>query len=145
MTRHSISTYVREQFFAGVHDPEEIARRYLTDALEADDPDAWLLPAIRHSVGASFSSIQAAVRGTQPSNGTAQDASGPARQRHNEGYVYNPDTREWIPLGKATISDFTAAIRWHEKMIEGHHATIDEYRTYIKKIREAGVTCLDET
>lgn len=139
----AIQSYVRDAYLAGCHDPDQIAERYLADALRPGaDPADWLLPAIRHSVGSAFSTIQAAVRGSNR-RATAGD-NGTQRQRHNDGYVFNPDTREWIPLGRATVSDFEAAIGWHERMIAGHERTIDEYRGYIRMIKDAGVTCLDE-
>lgn len=141
----AIQSYVRDAYLSGCHDPDVIAERYLADALRPGaDPADWLLPAIRHSVGSAFSSIQAAIRGTQRSSGNAHDGNGPQRQRHNDGYIFNPDTRQWIPLGQAVITDFEAAIAWHERMIDGHEKTIEEYRGYIRQIKDAGVTCLDQ-
>lgn len=140
----AIQSYVREAYLSGCHDPDEIAERYLADALRPGaDPANWLLPPIRSAVGSAFSSIQAAVRGSNR-NTTTTNGNGAGRQRHNDGYVFNPDTREWIPLGRATVTDFEAAIAWHERLIAGHERTIDEYRGYIQQIKKAGVTCLDE-
>ncbi len=144
ITPPSISSYTREMFFAGVHDPDIIASRFLEDALASGHPGEWLLPAVRNSVGGAFSSLQAAVRGSHDRGNAAHADGGPARQRHNDSYVYNPDTREWVPLGKATVKDFQAAIDWRERMIRYHEDVISEYRQYIEKIRAAGVTCLDE-
>jgi len=141
ITVPALGAYVRDQYLAGCHDPDEIAVRYLAEALAQPDPASWLLPAVRHAVGSSFSGIQAAVRGTVTRRAVGDPAG---RQRHNEGYVYNPDTRDWIPLGQATVADFEAAITWHERMIAGHEHTITEYRDYIKKIKDAGATCLDD-
>ena len=144
----TVAAFVRDEYFAGCHDPDLIAKRYLDEALGSDDPEAMLLPAVRHAVGSQFSSIQAAVRGAAQSTDGRKTAhcagGGPSRQSHNDGYIYNPDLREWIPLGQATIPDFEAAIAFHERMISAHTQTISEYRGYIKKIRQAGVTCLDE-
>lgn len=138
----AIAAYVRDAYLNGTHDPGEIAERYLADALAPGaDPADWLLPAVRHAVGSAFSSLQAAMRGTTRRTVTA---NGTQRQRHNDGYVYNPDTRQWIPLGRATVSDFDAAIGWHERQIAGHEHTIEEYRGYIKQIKDAGVACLDD-
>jgi hypothetical protein len=140
----NIAAYVREQFFKGIHDPDEIARAFLNAALDSPDPHGWLIQCVRHSTGSAFSSLQAALRGTQKQSGTAHQGNGPQRQRHNEGYVYNPWDRAWIPLGRATVPDFEAAIAWHQGMIAGHENTIDEYRGYIQRIKEAGATCLDD-
>ena len=144
VTPPSISSYVREQFFAGVHDPDIIAARFLEEALASEHAGEWLLPAVRSSVGGAFSSLQAAVRGSQ-GPGASPAGNGTQRQRHNDSYVYNPDTREWVPLGQATVKDFQAAIEWRQRMIQYHQDVIDEYQGYIQRITQAGVTCLDET
>jgi hypothetical protein len=143
VTPPSVSSYVRELFFAGVHDPDIIAARFLEEALVSGHPGEWLLPAVRNSVGGAFSSIQAAVRGNRSPGGTTH-GNGTQRQRHNDSYVYNPDTREWVPLGQATVKDFQAAIDWRQRMIRYPEDVITEYRGYIQRITDAGVTCLDE-
>jgi hypothetical protein len=85
--------------------------------------------------------VQGAAQSSETNDGGSLDFT---RTSHNNGYIYNPDMRRWLPLGQATISDFQAAIAWHERQIDGHQNTIAEYREYIDRIKDAGVTCLDE-
>ena len=50
----------------------------------------------------------------------------------------------WVRWGEATVEDHQARIAFLKKMRTGIDATIERHEEAIKKIIEAGVTCLDE-
>ena len=50
----------------------------------------------------------------------------------------------WVRWGEATVEDHQARIAFLKKMHTGIDSTIERHEEAIKKIIEAGVTCLDE-
>lgn len=142
----SVYEYVRDMIERGVSSPDEIAAAYLAHALRAPvrDREALLYGPVRQAVGAEFSSLSRAMR---PGSGTLRGGSGSSsltRQSHNNGWLWDPSTGDFVELGKATVGQFQASIDWHRKQIAGHQSTIAEYQRYIFAIEQAGVSCLDE-